>query len=427
MTASATLEWPQPMRSAYSSSEYCASWMRRSASAATDAPVIQSRDRSAKRPVSAGSWSGMYASERPSSSIRKPTVGPGWTTSSAVTDAPSTVHRSCGTSWKVTWAGTSRRSIGKSGGEKERRIRRCRLDTGEGGPQTSTVTFGSQSGAKNRSPSRWSRCKCVSSRCSCRPPRCTNSRPSALTPVRAWRTGVVPLSRHTSTHDVFPPYSTVSGPGAGTDPRQPQIFRRTGPTSLAPEDRHDADELVRLREERKGGDGDVTVDAVAARDTELTVRGAALVERDARRPLLRWQRRRVGRPWGEAGRPLVERHLPHLGERAPDHLLRRLVVEDELALGVRDQHRRCEVRRDLPGEDQDQVLRALLDHGASVRRGALAFASVFPRLDASTRRRRHVRPHRHVREHRSRRRREADGPRRPDAAVLGAARRGRSL
>ncbi|HKA27438.1 MAG TPA: hypothetical protein VKD88_08690, partial [Gaiellaceae bacterium] len=44
---------PQPIRSSYSSSKYCASWRRRSASAAIAAPDIESRDLPAQ-PANAG-------------------------------------------------------------------------------------------------------------------------------------------------------------------------------------------------------------------------------------------------------------------------------------------------------------------------------------------------------------------------------------
>jgi hypothetical protein len=42
-------------------------------------------------------------------------------------------------------------------------------------------------------------------------------------------------------------------------------------SQLAPEDRHDPDELVRVREERERGHRDLAVDAVPARDPERLV------------------------------------------------------------------------------------------------------------------------------------------------------------
>src|SRR6478752_4456341 len=157
----------------------------------------------------------------------------------------------------------SRRSIGKSGGENEREIRSRRLRTGEGGPQMSIAARSSQSGEKNLSPSRWSRCRCVRSTWIRRVPRSASSKPSCRIPVPASRTSTLPSGSETSTQDVFPPYPTVSCPGVGTEPRQPQIATRIAALlALAPEDRHDADELVRMREERERGHGNLAVDAV---------------------------------------------------------------------------------------------------------------------------------------------------------------------
>jgi hypothetical protein len=79
----------------------------------------------------------------------------------AASSAPSICHGVFGTSWNVTRAGVSWRSIGKSGGENDRLMRSLRPCTGERGPQRSIVVLGSKSGAKNRRPSRWSRWRCV--------------------------------------------------------------------------------------------------------------------------------------------------------------------------------------------------------------------------------------------------------------------------
>src|SRR4051812_8409496 len=49
---------------------------------------------------------------------------------------------------------------------------------------------------------------------------------------------------------------------------------------LAPEDRHDADELVGMREQRERGHGDLTLHTVHARDPKSLVRRAPLVEGD---------------------------------------------------------------------------------------------------------------------------------------------------
>src|SRR5688572_7884566 len=50
--------------------------------------------------------------------------------------------------------------------------------------------------------------------------------PSARAPVPQSSTSSVPPSVRTSTHEVLPPYRTVSGPGVGIDPRVPQNLTR---------------------------------------------------------------------------------------------------------------------------------------------------------------------------------------------------------
>src|SRR5262249_33951037 len=153
---------------------------------------------------------------------------------------------------KVSRAGTSRKSSGNSGGEKERRIRSRRLDTGERGPLISIVTRSSQSGAKKRRPSRGARWRGVRNRWMRLVPRSSRSRPSARMPVPASRIPAVSLFVITSTQEVLPPYVAACAPGAGIDPRHPQTFRRTTSRPLAaPEDRDDADELLGVREQRK--------------------------------------------------------------------------------------------------------------------------------------------------------------------------------
>src|ERR1700730_5900363 len=100
----------------------------------------------------------------------------------------------------------------------------------------------------------------------------------------------------------------VSGPGVGTEPRQPQIVARTPLSLLTPEDRDDPDELVRVREEWERCHRDVTLDPVRARYAEVLMRRSPLVEGDARRPSLGRERPRVGRPRLETRRPFVKRH-----------------------------------------------------------------------------------------------------------------------
>ena len=154
-TVSSTLEWPQPIRSPYSprNTAHRGTARRRPRERRARDPVGRP---SGIAPASAGSWSGIYAKLSAPSSSRNPTVGPGWTTS-APEGGATIVQGSRGTSWKVTVAGMSWSSTGKSGGEKARATRSARLSYRDGGPQMSSSTRSSQSGAKKRKPSRWSR------------------------------------------------------------------------------------------------------------------------------------------------------------------------------------------------------------------------------------------------------------------------------
>src|SRR6187549_1575248 len=117
---------------------------------------------------------------------------------------------------------------------------------------------------------------------SLRAPRSKSSMPSSLIPVPASSTRTVPSLSETSTHDVFPPNSTVSGPGVATEPRQPQIVTRTVSSRLAPEDGDDADELVCMGEQRESGHRDFALGPVSARDPNLLVCRAPLFEGDSR-------------------------------------------------------------------------------------------------------------------------------------------------
>src|SRR5919201_915959 len=138
---------------------------------------------------------------------------------------------------------------------------------------------------------------------------------------------------------------------------------------LPPEDRHDADEFVRVREEREGCYGDLPLDAVRARHAIPLVRRAPLVESDPGRPTLERERLvRVEGPRLESPRPFVVRHLTHLRERLTEYRLRRLVEEHEPASLVDDQGRRREVRCELAREDQDEVLLLDTRHRQTVRR-----------------------------------------------------------
>ena len=85
-------------------------------------------------------------------------------------------------------------------------------------------------------------------------------------------------------------------------------------------------------------------------------------------------RRRTGEPSGsvelEHGAELERRDLAELRERPPDQELGGLVEEDERAAGVDQEHRRGQVRRELPGEDQREALRVpwRARHGLTIPR-----------------------------------------------------------
>ena len=65
----------------------------------------------------------------------------------------------------------------------------------------------------------------------------------------------------------------------------------------------------------------------------------------------------------EEGRPALGRHFACFRERSTEDLLRRLVVEDEAAFRVSDEHRGGQLRSELAREDEDQILLALAVHG----------------------------------------------------------------
>ena len=169
-------------------------------------------------------------------------------------------------------------------------------------------------------------------------------------------------SSRTSTHDVLPPYLTVSGPGAATDPRHPQtracISRRVFPGRALPEHRDHAVHLAGRAEQRIRGR------LVRRARTPLYggghdghVRGPVLVERDARRRVAPADRLAVGRRELQRRAELARRDLAELGERLAEQQRGRVVVEHEHAARVEQEHRRGQVRRQLAREDQRQALR----------------------------------------------------------------------
>src|SRR6476659_3888163 len=136
---------------------------------------------------------------------------------------------------------------------------------------------------------------------------------------------------------------------------------------LAPEDRHDPDELVGMGEQRERGHGDLTLDPINACDQKSLVRRAPLVESDPSGPPLERQRLGVECSWLEPRRPFLLRHLTDLRESAAKDCLRRLVVVDEPAPIVRDQGGRREVGREFTRENEHEVLLSRRSHRQSVR------------------------------------------------------------
>src|SRR5262245_21560056 len=79
--------------------------------------------------------------------------------------------------------------------------------------------------------------------------------PRLRMPVPASRIRVEPSESSSSTHDVFPPKRFISGPGAGTEPRAPQIFTFMNSPHLQlllPEEDHRA-LLAAVGEDRQRG------------------------------------------------------------------------------------------------------------------------------------------------------------------------------
>jgi hypothetical protein len=136
---------------------------------------------------------------------------------------------------------------------------------------------------------------------------------------------------------------------------------------LAPEDRHDPDELVGMGEQREGSHGDFTIDPINARDPKSLVRRAPFVEGDSCRPPLEWQRLGGERSGLKPCRPFLQRHLTDLRKSAAKDGLRRLVEVDEPAPIVSDQCGRCEVRREFTSENENEVLLSRRSHRQSVR------------------------------------------------------------
>ena len=92
------------------------------------------------------------------------------------------------------------------------------------------------------------------------------------------------------------------------------------------------------------------------------MRGSPLEERDAPRHLVQRQRRAVELLDLELPRPFLGVHPAGLREGLSEDGFRRLVVEDEVTVGVGDERRCGELRRELSREDEHQVLLASAFH-----------------------------------------------------------------
>ena len=68
------------------------------------------------------------------------------------------------------------------------------------------------------------------------------------------------------------------------------------------------------------------------------------------------ERRTVGSHRFERGRPLVGGHRDSFGVPLPEHVLGRLVEVDEAALRVHEEDRGRQARREIPGQDQHEVV-----------------------------------------------------------------------
>ena len=110
-----------------------------------------------------------------------------------------------------------------------------------------------------------------------------------------------------------------------------------------------------MREQRERGDRDLAFAAIEPAECERVVNRPPFQERDASRGLLDRQRLLVHRPRLEELLPARGRQRPNVYVGAPDHLGGRVVEEDEVSAGVRDQSRRRDLRRERAGNDEHEV------------------------------------------------------------------------
>ena len=262
---------------------------------------------------------------------------------------------------------------GRAAGRTNAQMRSWRLRTGDGGPQMSNVTRSSQSGAKKRSPSRWSRCRCVRRRWSS--PRAALEEVEAEAPdpgagvehedgpvverdldarrVPAVPKRVRPRCRHRAAaapdrqaHGDL----TLSRQKIATIPTSSSACANSGNAVTATSRSTPSTLVIRNRScaARRSSSAIPMASAPSGSGSESSVRGR------------------------EPRRPFLQRHLTDLRERPAEDRLGRLVVEDEPASLVGDQRRRREIRRELAGENEHEVLRARLAHRPSVRLPRLA-------------------------------------------------------
>src|SRR5215217_2036 len=230
---------------------------------------------------------------------------------------------------------------------------------GTGGPQITISVSGRKKGAKKSSPWMWSRCRCVSRMWM----RSTSAHddPRSRIPLPASSTSTLPSDSVTSTHEVLPPYRAVCGPGAGIEPRAPQILTltaSTAPSSASSRPEEDQRPLEpRGSDQRDRAYDDLEVAAVGGPETLDVVprppvpdrqRERVLVERDVP-PFL------VERP--ELLTPLSHAHRARLLEADPGQLGHGLVVVDEGALEVDQAAGRVEAVEEAARKDQfDRLL-----------------------------------------------------------------------
>jgi hypothetical protein len=122
--------------------------------------------------------------------------------------------------------------------------------------------------------------------------------------------------------------------------------------SVLPEDAHRADLPALVADEREGQALDVVRHAVEAADPEAPVRGLLAAPRDHHRAFLRGDRR-AGRVGGlQHFRPRLGAHRLGLLEAQPQQPLRRLVVEEQGAVGADQVDRGLQVARELAHQEQ---------------------------------------------------------------------------